>query len=351
MIHGGDIYTEGVFKGRKLLDYSSNINPLGLPQSFSHNIDEALKNAEVYPDINYRNAIKSIRKYIGLNNAGIVLGNGASEIIELSISLFKTILIVVPSYAEYELDAKRYNVKTKFSYLSESMEINYEDILSKLKELDALIIGNPNNPNGGIIDKDKFKDILNFCEENGKAVIIDEAFIEFTANVNFSFVNECKKYSCIFIIRAMTKFFSMPGIRLGYGITRNEDMINKIKSKQNPWNVNCFAEMAAVHCLKDEKYIMKSILWIKEEREFLTQELKKIDFIEQIFLTRSNFVLCKLKDINENELYDYCLKCGIVIRKAGNFRGLDESFIRLAIKDRISNRRLLSTFKNVENEL
>lgn len=351
MIHGGDIYTEGIFKGRKLLDYSSNINPLGLPQSFVHNIDEALKNAEVYPDINYRNVIKSIKEYIGLNSAGIVLGNGASEIIELSISLFKTILIVVPSYVEYELDAKRYGIKTKFSYLSESMEINYEDIFSKLKEVDALIIGNPNNPNGGIIDKNKFRGILDFCEENGKKVIIDEAFIEFTANVDFSFVNECEKYSCIFIIRAMTKFFSMPGVRLGYGITRNEDMINKIKSKQNPWNVNCFAEMAAVHCLKDEKYIKESLLWIKEEREFFTQELKKIDFIERVFCAMGNFVLCKLKDIDENELYDYCLRCGIVIRRAGNFRGLDESFIRLAIKDRISNRRLLSTFKNMGNEL
>lgn len=106
MIHGGDIYTDGVFKGRKLLDYSSNINPLGLPKGFSENIGEAIKNAVRYPDIKYRELIKNIREYTGVLKADFVLGNGAAEIIDLSISCFKSILIVVPSFAEYELDAK-----------------------------------------------------------------------------------------------------------------------------------------------------------------------------------------------------------------------------------------------------
>lgn len=347
MIHGGDIYTEGIFKQRKLLDYSSNINPLGVPQIFSENIQEALENTAVYPDIYYRNLKKYIKKYIGLEEIGIVLGNGASEILELSISLFKSILIVVPSYIEYEIDAKRWNCIIKYSYLSANMEIDYEDIKSSLEDTEAVIIGNPNNPNGGIINKNKFKEILDFCEEKGKTIIVDEAFIEFTGKAHYSFTSEIEEYKCLFIVRAMTKFFAMPGIRFGYGISKNSSIIDKIKARQNPWNINCFAETAAKYCLSDSKYINASIDWIEEEREFMLKELKKIPFIEVVFTTFANFVLCKIKNINENQLYKYCLESGIVIRKAGNFRGLNENYIRLAIKDRTSNEELIAVLKQI----
>lgn len=109
--------------------------------------------------------IKYIKEYIGQENVNIVLGNGASEIIDISISLFKSILIVVPSYVEYEMDAKRWNCRIEFSYLSSNMEIDYDDIMSKLTGVDSIIIGNPNNPNGGVIDKNKFQPILDFCEK------------------------------------------------------------------------------------------------------------------------------------------------------------------------------------------
>lgn len=348
MIHGGDIYTEGIFKQRKLLDYSSNINPLGVPEVFSDNIKEALGKVTVYPDIHYRKLVENVKKYIGLESAGIVLGNGASEIIDLSISLFNKVLIVVPSFVEYELDAVKWGCEIEFSYLSSNMEIDYEDIEAKLAEADALVIGNPNNPNGGVISKSRFKKILDFCEANEKIIIIDEAFIEFTGKRENSFSSESEEYKCLFIIRAMTKFFAMPGIRFGYAHSKNSELINKIKAKQNPWNINCFAEMAAEYCLGDKNYIEASIDWINEERSFMLNELKNVKCIEKVFLTFANFVLCKIRNIDENELYKYCLDRGIVIRKAGNFRGLNEYFIRLAIKDRASNEKLLAVLNELK---
>lgn len=345
MRHGGDIYTDGIFKGIELLDYSSNINPLGLPKGFSENIGEALKNAVRYPDIKYRELIENIRNYTGIQKAEVVLGNGAAELIDLSISCFKSILIVVPSFVEYELDAQKWHNTIEYSYLSADMELNYVDIMEKISKVQALIIGNPNNPNGGIIDKKKFQDILNFCEKEGKTIIIDEAFIEFTGDIQDSFTKLTENHKCLFIIRAITKFFAMPGVRFGYGLSSDEKLIRKIREKQNPWNINCFAEVAVKYSLNDNDYIKKSLRWIEEEKSFLATELKKILWIKTIFPSRANFILCKLNNINEEQVYNFCIKQGIIIRKAHNFRGLDESFIRLAIKERVSNEKLLEVLK------
>jgi threonine-phosphate decarboxylase len=346
MLHGGDIYTDGILKGKNLLDYSSNINPLGTPKGFAENIGEALRNVVRYPDIKYRELIDNIKNYIGVKNVEYILGNGAAEIIDLSISCFQSILIVVPSFVEYEINAKKWNCKIEYSYLSRNMEFDYNDIMNKLKNVEAVIIGNPNNPNGGTIDKDKFQEILDFCEENEKTIIIDEAFIEFAGEKEHGFAKYTNKYKCLFIIRAVTKFFAMPGVRFGYGITKNIKLATSIKEKQNPWNINCFAELAVKYSFSDEKYIKKSLLWIEEERSFLFHELCEVNCFERVFPTDVNFILCKLKDIDEDELYDFCVKKEIIIRKASNFRGLNKGFIRLAIKDRESNERLIKELKS-----
>lgn len=358
MEHGGDIYTEGLLKGKELIDFSSNINPLGVPNSFKDNINEALGNLERYPDVKYRSLKKHLKDYIKFSNRyfnlenqslerftideeDIVLGNGAAEIIDLVISCFKSICIAVPSFIEYEKNASKWGCSIEYSCLNEDMEYDYKDLALKMKNAEALIIGNPNNPNGNVINKDEFKIIMEYCQKNNKAVIIDEAFIEFTGKRSFSLLSEMEKYDCLFIIKALTKFYAMPGIRMGYGISKNKKLIEKIEEKQNPWNVNCFAETAVKYILKDQEYIDKSLKWVEEERIFMTEKLKCVDFIEKVYTTYSNFVLCKLKNVDCHKLYDLCLEKGIVIRKCDNFNGLNESYVRFAIKDRQSNGKVI----------
>ncbi|MFT8314594.1 MAG: histidinol-phosphate transaminase [Clostridium sp.] len=347
MIHGGDIYTEGVFKGQQLLDFSSNINPLGVPEGFKNNIAEALNNVTRYPDIKYREVCKELSDYTGTVEENFVLGNGAAEIIDLVISNFKSILIVVPSFVEYEIDAKKWGCHVEYSKLLDNMDFDYKDIENKLTEVEAVIIGNPNNPNGNIIDKAKFETIIEICEVKNKTVIIDEAFIEFTGGIKNSFIDKIEDNKCIFIIRAITKFFAMPGVRFGYGISSDRELLNNIRKKQNPWNINCFAELAVKYSLKDKEYIKKSLQWIEEEKEVFVNQLKEIPCIEQTFKSFSNFVLCKLRNVDEEKLYKYCLENGIIIRKASNFRGLDKSYVRFAIKDRIANESLIKVLKNI----
>ena len=353
-IHGGDVYTEGILKGKELIDFSSNINPLGVPGSFKDNINEALANVTRYPDVRYRELIGYLVQYVnGENNFDIshdsfLLGNGAAEVIDLAISSFKNLLLVVPSFAEYEEDALKWEANIVYSYLNKNMEYDYEDIYSKLQEVDALVIANPNNPSGNIIDKESFKKILEFCEENNKTIIIDEAFVEFTGSKEQSFVREVNSYKCLFIIRALTKFFALPGIRFGFGISKNIELINKLKKRQNPWNINCFAETAAKYVLKDKEYIKSSLKWIEEEKRFFPERLKDVSFIERVYNTNSNYVLCKLKGIMGEELYKLCMEQGILIRRARNFKGLDDTFVRFAIKDRELNTKFLEVLNTIE---
>ncbi len=352
LIHGGDIYTNGVLKGVELIDFSSNINPLGIPESFINNINEALNNCTRYPDIKYREILKSLSDYTGVNEENFLLGNGAAEIIDLCIACFKSILIVVPSFAEYEIDGKKHGCKIEHSYLNkDDMSYDYDDILKKIPNVEALVIGNPNNPNGGIINKDKFKSILDICEREDKTIIIDEAFIEFVGDNEKSFIKELESYKCIFIIRALTKFFGMPGIRFGYGISKNKDLLQNISKKQNPWNINCFAETAVKYVLKDTKYMENSLIWINSEKKFLTEQLKDIEFIDKVFTTNANFLLVKLKGTDCNKLYDYCLEKGLLIRKCSNYKGLNEYYARLAIKDKRRNDILISILKNFYRDI
>ena len=371
MQHGGDVYTDGILKGRELIDFSSNINPLGVPESFVKHIGEGIQALNRYPDAKYRQLKGFLIEYINKssqlfcfnmneNKSGVnkenkniieendlVLGNGAAEIIDLVISCFNSILIMTPSFGEYQEDAEKWGLNITHLPMNENMEYDYKAIKGNIDNVDALIIGNPNNPNGGIIDKDKFLPILRYCEEKGKTIIIDEAFIEFTGNIENSFVEELKDFKCIFIIRALTKFYAMPAVRLGFGISKNEEILNRIRKKQNPWNINCFAELAAKYVLKDKEYICKSIKWINEERNYLPKELSNISYIEKVYQTYSNFVLCKLRGIDCNKLYDLCLKEGIVIRKCDNYIGINKSFVRFAIKDRKRNELLIRTLKKL----
>jgi threonine-phosphate decarboxylase len=369
MEHGGDVYSNGLLQGRKLLDYSSNINPLPLSTLFLYHIGEGLNKICLYPDVKYRDLkddlllyLKNSEQYFSVEDSdtlylnsisrnNILVGNGASEVLDLIISSLKSITITVPSFVEYEAFSEKHKLEIHYSGLNKDMEYDYSDILLKLKDTEGLILGNPNNPNGCIINSKEFVKILDFCEDNNKLVIIDEAFIEFVLAYEQSFIRYIDKYSCLVIIRAITKFYGMPGIRFGYGITRNNKILNFLEKNQNPWSVNCFAEVAVKYALVDEEYINKSKIWIREERNFLIKELENIKYIEKAYQSHGNYFLCKLKYINSNNFYDFMLQEGILIRNCSNYRGLDNSYVRVAIKDREANMVFIEKLKLLEKNL
>ena len=348
-LHGGNIYRlkrEG--KG-ELLDYSSNINPLGVPESFKRAIIENFDILEKYPDPDYVELRENIGRYNKVDVKNIIAGNGATEILFLYMKAMKPkkTLIISPSFAEYKraLDS----VESEIIHYPLLEENNYNlDIESFLKEVpkcDLVVICNPNNPTGSFISLENIKKINDVLSEKGIKLFIDEAFIEFIRGWEdmTSVLLEDKN---IFVMRALTKFFAVPGVRLGYGITYDEEIMKKMEKYKEPWSVNSFADIAGKIMLWDKEYIEATENWIEEEKKWFYEESCKIENIKT-FKTNVNFILVKLLKKNSSVVRDEMIEKGVVVRDASNFMFLNEQYIRLAIKNRENNIKVLQALKEV----
>lgn len=348
-LHGGNIYRlkrEG--KG-ELLDYSSNINPLGVPESFKRAIIENFDILEKYPDPDYVELRENIGRYNKVDVKNIIAGNGATEILFLYMKAMKPkkTLIISPSFAEYKraLDS----VESEIIHYPLLEENNYNlDIESFLKEVpkcDLVVICNPNNPTGSFISLENIKKINDALSEKGIKLFIDEAFIEFIRGWEdmTSVLLEDKN---IFVMRALTKFFAVPGVRLGYGITYDEEIMKKMEKYKEPWSVNSFADIAGKIMLWDKEYIEATENWIEEEKKWFYEESCKIENIKT-FKTNVNFILVKLLKKNSSVVRDEMIEKGVVVRDASNFMFLNEQYIRLAIKNRENNIKVLQALKKV----
>lgn len=350
-LHGGNIYKYDK-AGRKIeLDYSSNINPLGISEKFKDIILKNIENISKYPDINYIDLRESISDYNNLQIENVVVGNGGIEILFSFFRVIKPkkVLILAPTFLEYEKAAIEVEADVNFFELKECDNF-YPDI-DKLVEIiknnlyDVVVLCNPNNPTGVLIEKKHLQEILNCCENQKTILFVDEAFIDFAENWKENTITYCQS-EYLFVMRSLTKFFAIPGLRLGYGISSNNRLISKMIEKQEPWSVNLFANLAGVFLLKDEMYIKNTEDWIKAEKKFFYNKLKEIKGIK-VYKTNVNFILLKLNSIKSRELKEFMINEGILIRDAQNFKFLNDTFIRLAIKDRENNIKVLNSLKKV----
>lgn len=209
-----------------------------------------------------------------MNN--IIVGNGATEILFLYIRALKPkkVLILAPCFAEYERALKSVSAKISYFELKESDNF-YPNIENLKKEIetnnyDLLLFCNPNNPTGQFIKLQDIKKIIDICENKSTKIFVDEAFIEFIENWQEKTVSLFKNKN-VFIMRAFTKFFAIPGLRLGYGIGFDEEILDKIWDEKEPWTVNTFANLAGLVMLDDKEYIEKSKNWILEEKNLCTK--------------------------------------------------------------------------------
>lgn len=348
-LHGGNIYSLQRSGKRDILDYSSNINPLGVPESLKKAIQENFSVLEKYPDINYMELREKIGKYNNISKDNVIVGNGATEVLFLYMKVLKpeNVLIVAPTFAEYERALKTVESKIDFFELREkdNFVIDISELKEKSKNYDLVVICNPNNPTGKFISLDKIDDLNRYLEKNGTKLFLDESFIEFKKGWDKETALNLKSKN-IFILRALTKFFALPGIRLGYGLTYDKNIILKINEIREPWSVNAFADLAGKIILDDSPYIEKTEKWIEEERKFFIDELKKIDRIK-VYDTETNFVLIKFKTMTAEIFRNKMIEKNILVRNASNFKFLNEYFVRLAIKDREKNIKVLESIKEV----
>ena len=381
--HGGNIYK--VFREKNIkgiMDYSSNINPYGIPESLKKRITENLEILERYPDPDYVELREKLAHLNKIDMSDIVLGNGATEIIFLFMKVInpKKILIVSPTFGEYERAVKateipgdivslscsddNKNIENKeieIEYFelkeSDDFKLNIGNLKNELeKKYDLLIICNPNNPTGKFLKLTQTEEILKECNKYDTKLFIDEAFIEFLADgMKESIINTEENKKNLFVTRAFTKFFAIPGLRLGYGMYFDKELEKKISEKKEPWSVNNIAEMAGLTVLDDMEYIEKTLKWIAAEKKYMYEKLNEISGIK-VYETEVNFITGKIDEklfsegLNVKILREKMLEQGILIRDASNFKFLDERFFRLAIKDRASNERVIEVMKETFRE-
>lgn len=356
-LHGGNIYSLQRAGKKEIIDYSSNINPLGVPESLKKAIAENFSVLEKYPDINYTALRENIGKYNKISSENIIVGNGATEVLFLFAKALspKKVLIVSPTFAEYERALKNIGCEIDYFELKESENFTLDFDVSNVKRFieigkkyDLVVICNPNNPTGKFISKNIINEINMEFSKSETKLFLDECFIEFIkgwedkTSAEFSSEN-------IFILRALTKFFALPGLRLGYGICFDEKLLKKINEIREPWSVNGFADLAGKVILKDEEYISKTEKWIEQERKWFVASLKNMEKLGKIkvYDTETNFVLIKLIYTTAERFRQQMIEKNILVRNASNFRFLDNSFVRLAIKDRERNQKVIETMKEV----
>ncbi len=347
MKHGGDVLSYKKYYEGEIVDYSSNINPLGVPKGLVEELKKCCSTIVSYPDIKYRKLRESISKYLKCKDENVIVGNGAVEIIDNFVQLFNRVIVFLPAFSEYELRAivhKKDVVKIKFK---ENFKVDIEKLKNITQKGDLIVLGNPNNPTGLRLKKKELLAIYKLVRERQAFLLLDEAFFEFCPE-DYDSINIFKEYNFerVAIIRAATKFFALPGLRLGYGCTSLK-WVNKYNEIALPWSVNAMADCAGRYIFDCKDYIEESKRYINEERKFLIEELLSINGFK-VFPTDANFILIKLLKWNEELILKHMLKRGFLIRKCSSFEGLDDTFVRIAIKDRKNNERLVKAFRELE---
>jgi len=347
MKHGGDLLSyQHLFDG-ELLDFSSNINPFGYPKV----LDEALRNGvhalTAYPDIRYRRLRRAIGAYLTCSPDEVMMGNGSVDILDYFCRRGKRVLVCVPCFIEYSERAHVYQTPVVSVPLPEGFVLSAELFAPMIAPGDALILGNPNNPTGRLIPQAELLRLQQIAEERGAMLVLDEAFVEF-CDAGYDSICLFRDKSNVCVIRAATKFFGLPGLRLGYGWAAPE-IVREFEQQALPWRINALADLAGQAIFSETDYIERSKEYMRQERQFMFSELSQISGM-RVFPTDANFLLIQLLTTTEHAIFDWCIRRGLVIRKASTFEGLDETFIRVAIKDHASNLRLIAAFEEMFSE-
>lgn len=353
--HGANVAEMAAKYGKQIeevIDFSSNINPF-VSESIVGVLPSILETAKNYPDIYYTALREEIATYLNCKKDEVIVGNGATEIMYLLMKSLApmTLGIVHPTFSEYERSARLNGIKIMDLYLrsEDHFVLNEKSIEQKLSQMDALFICNPNNPTGNVHD---LKRLVEIIKEQDKWLIVDETFMEFVEDEStYSLVPLIKSYRKLIVIKAITKFFGLPGLRLGYGVTSHEGLLENMYHYKEPWTVNSFAEQLTGHLLKDKVYQIESKAYFKKERGHMLEALGALEGVK-VYPTSTNFILLRLEKITAKTLKEKLFKEeGILIRDASNFKGLDEYFIRVAIKAPKDNEKLLAALKkHLNNE-
>ena len=338
-LHGGDVYRNEV-----RLDYSVNLNPFDMPAEVTEAMLAGLSEIYQYPDPAQQKLRERIADLECVGTENVVCGNGASELLMAAVHAVmpQKALITAPCYAGYAVALKAADAEVAEYLFDEKKDFAVDEgILEQIDDSTGMVfIADPNNPNGSLIDPELKRAITARCEECGAVLVIDECFYPLTeAGPGKSGIIDSALH-----LRAFTKTFAIPGIRIGYMLSKNTELLDRIREHLPEWNVSRIAERtgeAAAKVLEETDYLRDSVNLINKERKYLSEQLEELGV--RVYRSDTNYLLIK----SEPGLYERLLEKGILIRRCANFSGLDDTYFRIAVRKHDDNVELIKILRQV----
>lgn len=339
--HGGDVYT---YDG--MIDFSANINPLGPGTPVVQAAHDAIARMTQYPDARCIRLRNALAEALQTDGEFLIFGNGGAELIFTLVMAErpKKAVLLAPSFLEYRQALMAVDCEIILFPLYESDEFQLkEDYLECLEEgIDMIFLCSPGNPVGNVIGRELLLKILKRCGEKGIRMVMDECFYEFLDSCEEATLkNQAAEYPNLFILQAFTKMYAMPGLRLGYGICSDLNLIRTMERMRQPWSVSVVAQEAGVAAVKDFMHPVQTRDYIRKERGWMVEQLEEIHV--RYFKPCANYIFIK----SEFDLKEELLKCGILIRDCSNYDGLGRGYYRFAVRNHQDNQKLLEELRRI----
>jgi len=346
--HGGDIVTAQNRYGGAVLDFSANLNPLGMPEEVRRAAEGAVREAIHYPDPFCRALIGAIARHDGVAEEQVLCGNGAADLIfRLAPALRpRRALVCAPTFSEYEAALRRYGCPVEYHYLSEE---NGFDVTESLLEaltpgLDLVFLCTPNNPTGRLIAPELLRRTAARCAVLGARLVVDECFLPLSDGAGPGLAPYLEEFPGLLLLRAFTKSYAVPGLRLGYALSADGALLELLADYGQPWSVSTPAQAAGVAALE------ACPGWPERARELLRTERPRLaEGLRALGLTvtggQANYLLFRAK--GTADLRERLLLRGILIRSCANYPGLTADYYRVCVRTRQENLRLLAALKEV----
>ena len=349
--HGGNIYQENPAQ-TPWLDFSANINPLGLSPNVKKAIQMHIDDVMHYPDPQGTQLKQALQAHYHIPYESIILGNGAAELFYVYMHAFrpKRVVLPVPSFSEYEKAARSCHADVSYILLREAdgFAMDWDTLYAACPDADCIILGNPNNPTGTLLSAKKLTELARRAAQTHTDILIDESFLDFRDDEeNYTIRSLPTQYDHVFVIRSLTKFYALPGLRLGFAVVSPTKRA-AMEAQKDVWNTNVLAQWAGIAALQDRDYQQRTRAYIRTARQWLYTKLNTVPGCT-VFLPSVNFMLVKIEPAHSTmqHLVLALRQQSILVRECGNYPGLTESFLRFAVKTPSDNQKLYTTLKKI----
>jgi len=351
--HGGNVYGSGGEIREGLIDFSSSINPLGMPEKAVAAAKSSAAHAVIYPDSASSRLASELETHEGVGAGEVLCAAGASDIIFRAVNARKPkkILVTAPAFADYERAGTAAGAATVRYYLDRQRGFGIEEDITGLihgSEPDIGFVCNPNNPTGSLTDMEMTVKIAGACRSVGALLVIDECFLDFVSGPDeYSAKSMIGLYPDILIVKSLTKVFAMPGLRVGYCICGDKEFLDRMRFCGPDWPLTNISQAAGIAALESGwDHIEKSREYIDAERGYIISELTRIGLT--VYPSRINYIFFHCPwDIDLAG--DMCKK-GVLIRDCANFHGLARGYYRVAVLTGDKNRLLIAAIGEVLND-